>query len=161
MQSARRHARATQASLKRDHRVFATPLVLSIAMLTIALAWASWRAAVDHQPIVFPAWAPGLVLWLILGLAGFFMPLLTRMQRVRLNEIQNLKAALADRESSLREAIERGANASEPRLGNDLTRGLISFLALPPPVCTGGVQHVCLTPRILAQRPIYTRVPRG
>lgn len=159
MQSARRQARATQASLKRDHRVFATPLVVAIAMLTAVLAWASWCAA-DHQPIVLPAWAPGLVFWLILGVAGFFMPMVTRMQQLRLDEIKNLKAVLAELESTLREAMERGADASTPRLGNDLARGLTSFLALPSPV-RAGIQHVCLTPRILAQRPSCPRVPRG
>ena len=159
MQVARRHTRVAQASIKWDRRVFAAPLVVAIAMLTISLAWASWCAA-DHQPIVLPAWAPCLVLWLILGIAGFFMPMITRMQQLRLDEIKNLKAALADRENSLREAMERGANASEPRLEADLSRGMTSFLALPPPV-RAGVQHVCLTPRILAQRPIHTRVPRG
>lgn len=104
MQVARRHTRVAQASIKWDRRVFAAPLVVAIAMLTISLAWASWCAA-DHQPIVLPAWAPCLVLWLILGIAGFFMPMITRMQQLRLDEIKNLKAALADRENSLREAL--------------------------------------------------------
>jgi hypothetical protein len=130
-----------------------------MVMLTLGLAWASWSAA-DHQPVVLPAWAPDLALWLLLGAAGFFMPMLEGLQRARLDEIKNLKAEMAAREICLREAVERGENGSAPRLRAAVTLGLTSCLAIPAPV-RAGIQHVCLTPRILAQRPLTPRVPRG
>ena len=159
MQAARHCTREIKKSLERDHRVFVTPLAIAAAVFVAVLGLIAWDS-LNHMPVVLPSAAPLLMLWLTIGIAGFLVPIASRIQRAKLDEIKRLKAAFYSLAQAIREAIKRGSGAAVHRLAADLDRGLIAFLALPPP-SRRRVQHVCLTPRILAQRPSYTRVPRG
>ena len=135
--------------------MLAAPLVATIAVLVLVLACFSWLAA-DHPTVHLhlPTWAPQMLLWTILGLAEFFMPLLSRLQRMKINAMSEIRAALMIEEDWKKESLSAGIG----RLLAALAVRLASAIAAQPLVASArliasGVPHVCLTPRILAQRP--------
>lgn len=150
-----------ERSLDRDRRVFAAPLLVIIVILAILLAYFSWVAA-NHVHINFHHVRPGFLLWSILGAAGFCMPVLSRLQRAKLDLIARVRAAANDLDAWKKESIAISANALQVGLA-----AAIAAAAAAAPRRSGevfeawGIPHICLTPRILAQRPIHTRVPRG
>jgi len=157
MQATRRAVAKTKGDIKRDRWVFAAPLVLLIAVLCGLLALFSWQAASGHA-----VHAPLLLMWTILGLAGFFMPILTLVQKIKLDLIAKLRAAAAVLEGWKKESIAAALKGLLLALQAELAASTaMQERRRAEVVDSCGAPHLCLTPRILAQRPQAARVPRG
>jgi hypothetical protein len=159
MQSSRVVISRINRDLKEGHKVFATPLLLIMVILTALLAYISPLAA-NHN-VVNLHHIPDLLLWLILGLAGFFMPVFTRLQQNKLRLSSRIRATAA-----VLEAWKKAVAAAVQSLQSRLAAELATAIAVQPRRCAeifevSGTPHLCLTPRVLAQRPLQTRVPRG
>jgi hypothetical protein len=149
-------------SLSRDRRVLAFPLLCWIVVLVLALFVLSWAAA-SHHSLLVPHWAANFVFWAILGTAGFFMQFLSLLQKGKLELMQGIRAADAKLSLSRKRIIDCIHRLSGMASTDAMAPASAVRTPPPPPSTPGGrsLPSLELTPRLLAQRPQDTRVPRG
>ncbi len=162
MQVVRKAVAERGRSLDRDHRTFATPLVVLLGVLTVLLTAAGWILASPDlcAQVHVPPDSADLLLWAILGAVGFFMPLFSALQKEKLALIAWLRAA-----DEALSAWKKDSIAAAAHLLASLAAELAAAVAAQPLRHAEifevlGIPHVCLTPRILAQRPSYMPAPR-
>jgi hypothetical protein len=161
-QATRRGNREISRSVKSDRWTLALPLLCWIVALFSLLSFLSLAATLHYNFHVAPPLA-NVVFFGLLGTAGFCMPALSWLQGEKLGwqrALRQLDEMIRSARRKLLESLRRLSARQEIEI---VAPALLKSRLLSPPSTPRGrsLPSLTLTPRLLAQRPQPTRVPRG
>ena len=157
----RRAIRAATAEHAEEHRVELTPVILGLAVLLVVAAICAFSldfglvaAPARHAVFLVFAFACfSMISVSVLAWAGFQGRMLAR--RAFLSKlISKARAAFAARSARARELVSRAARSTREVLFS--THKFADTRKSRLVASAGGIAHACLTPRLLAQRPIHS-----